>query len=222
MEFAVKSMVAGLALALGAGSPAWAGDPLSFEQAWVAPTAGTLGPGIEGGVRWNEYWGARASVNAFSLGFTYHQKKYDLDDRMRLLNAGLTADYYPFGGDFYVSGGVRIAANRIEGRMFNLKDRKKNGSINIIDDPLTKFTVSQNTFQPYLGAGYSIQLEERVTLNFDFGALYAGTPQLSVNSHADRFGISRREINNAIDRARDRIAPFKVYPVAQIGLRFNF
>jgi hypothetical protein len=87
---------------------------------------------------------------------------------------------------------------------------------------LTDYTVRQNTIQPYIGTGYSVELKERVSLNFDLGALYAGSPDLSVNSHAEKFGFTRRQINREIEKQRDRLAPFQVLPVVQVGLTFKF
>jgi hypothetical protein len=218
----MKRAIVGLMLMFGlSAGPSWAGDALSFDDFWVAPSAGTLGVGVEAGYRWNENWGARADIYGASMPFTYHESNYDLHNRLTLLNAGVTADYYPFEGNFRVSGGVRVAANKIEGSVKNLK-KHSNGSTTIIEDPLTDFTVRQNAIQPYLGTGYSVKLQDRVSLNFDLGALYAGTPSLSVDSRAHLFGFTRREINNEIEKARDRIAPFKFYPVVQIGLKVQF
>jgi hypothetical protein len=209
-----------IACSLPAGF-ARAADALSVQEYWAAPTFGTLGVGVEGGYRWNPYWSARASINGGNFKYNYHDNRSDLINRLSLFSAGVTADYYPFEGDFRVSAGVRLSASEITGKMMNLEKRSKHLTV-IIDDPLTRYTVRQNVIQPYLGIGYSAAVTSRLTLNFDFGALYAGTPSLSVNSHADRFGFTPRQIDNEVRRQRDRIAPFSVYPVAQIGLKFRF
>lgn len=218
----MKRAAAVLAMVLSAlAAPAFAADALSFERYWVTPNAGTLGIGIEGGYRWNEYWGARASLNGGGLTFTYHDKDADLINRTMLLSAGVTGDYYPFAGDFRVSAGVRLSANKIDGEMRNLKKHGKNYTITI-DDPLTDYTMRQNAVQPYIGIGYSVEIKQRVSLNFDLGALYAGTPSLSVRSNAEKFGFTSDQINNEIERQRDRLSHFPVYPVAQIGLTIEF
>jgi len=213
----VLSVLAGPARAADVLFP----DNLSFEKSWLTPNISTLGVGVEGGYRWNERWGGRVGINGLSANFTYHDKDADLINKLMLLNAGVTADYYPFAGDFRVSGGVRLSANKIDGKLRNLTKRGKNFTV-IIDDPLTNYTVRQNAIQPYLGAGYSVQLQQRVSLNFDFGALYAGSPELSVRSQAEQFGFTRHQINREIERQRNRLAPFQVYPVVQIGLTVKF
>jgi hypothetical protein len=218
----MKSGIAVLALVLSMPAlPAWAGDTLSFEKNWMTPNVSTLGVGVEGGYRWNEYWSARVGINGAGFKYTYHDKDSDLINKVSLLSAGATADYYPFAGDFRVSAGARLSANVVHGKLQNLIKHGKHYNITIAD-PLTHYTVRQNAIQPYLGTGYSVELKERVSLNFDLGALYAGSPDLSVTSHAEKFGFTRRQINNEIERQRNRIAPFQVYPVVQIGLNIKF
>ena len=218
----MKSRFAVLALILSmpAGS-AFAGDALSFDKAWMTPSISTLGIGVEGGYRWNDYWGARAGANVLGFNYVYHDTKSDLHNNVNLLSAGVTADYYPFAGDFRVSTGVRLSANKINGEMRNLVKHGKNYTVTIAD-PLTRYTLRQNAIQPYLGAGYSIEIKQRMSLSFDLGALYAGAPELSVNSHAERFGFTRRQINNEIEHQRDRLAPLQIYPVVQVGLNIKF
>jgi hypothetical protein len=221
MRFALVLQALSATVALAAAGHAGAGDALSFDKFTLTPNVGTLGAGIEGGYRWNPYWGARIGLNGGGFGYTYHDNKSDLVNQVTLLNAGATADYYPFAGDFRVSAGVRLSANKVEGKMRNLKKTGKNYEI-LIDDPLTSYTVRQNAIQPYLGIGYAVEIKPRLSLTFDFGALYAGQPRLGVRSHAEEFGFTPKQIRDEIAHQRDRIAPFQVYPIAQIGLTFRF
>jgi long-subunit fatty acid transport protein len=218
----MKSGIAVLALVLSVPAvPAWAGDALSFEKNWLTPDISTLGVGVEGGYRWNDYWSGRIGINGLAFDYTYHDKDSDLLNRATLISAGVTADYHPFAGDFRVSAGARLSANRVKGKLQNLVKHGKHYNVTIAD-PLTHYTARQNVLQPYLGAGYSVELKQRVSLNFVLGALYAGSPDLSVTSHAEKFGFTRRQINNEIERQRNRIAPFQVYPVVQIGVNVQF
>lgn len=210
------------AMALLLAGPALADDDPAYDRFFLMPNVSTLGAGIEAGYRANELWQLRAGVNGASGNFVYKRSDYDLHSRFSLLNAGVTADYFPFAGDFHLSGGLRLSANRIEGRVKNLHGKLKSGANVFVPNPLTDFTVTQNVIQPYLGAGYSVKIREGVALNFDLGALYAGTPDLDVDSRADKLGFSRKDIRREIARAQDRISPFKVYPVVQVGLKFSF
>ena len=219
MRFRIATFTATALLLAG---PAFADDDPAYDRFFLMPNVSTLGAGIEAGYRANELWQLRAGVNGASGNFVYKRSDYDLHSRFSLLNAGVTADYFPFAGDFHLSGGLRLSANRIEGRVKNLHGKLKNGANVFVPNPLTDFTVTQNVIQPYLGAGYSVKIREGVALKFDLGALYAGTPDLDVDSRANKLGFSRKDIRREIARAQDRISPFKVYPVVQVGLKFSF
>jgi hypothetical protein len=230
MRWAIQGLVTIAAIA--ASGVACAADLALLEQPKVQKSAwswntnfGTLGPGIEAEYRFDEFWGVRGGINAFGGSYVYHDNNSDMPSRYSLLSAGLTADYYPYGGDFRLSAGARLSASKIDGKLRNLSATVKNGHTRFkvtIDDPLTDFTITQNPIQPYIGAGYSVKLEERVSLNFDLGALWAGTPGLSVHSRAGQFGFTHDQIRHEVERARDRVSWFKVYPVVQVGLKFSF
>lgn len=219
MKLLVRVLAALLPLLAG---PALADDDPAYDRFFLMPNVSTLGVGIEGGYQMNETWRFRAGVNGGAGRFVYQRKNYDLNSQATLLNAGVTVDYFPFAGDFYLSGGLRISGNRIEGKVKNMHGRLKGGSELFVPDPLTDYTVTQNVIQPYLGGGYSVRIKQNLSLNFDLGALYAGTPDLDVESRANKLGFSRKDIRREIERAQNRIAPFKVYPVVQVGLKFQF
>lgn len=202
--------------------PALADDDPAYDRFFLMPNVSTLGLGIETGYRMNENWQVRAGVNGGAGSFVYKRRDYDLKSDATLLNAGVTVDYFPFANNVYLSGGLRFSANRIEGKVKNLHGKLKGGSEVFVPNPLTDYTVTQNAIQPYLGGGYSLKIRQNVSLNFDLGAVYAGTPDLDVHSRAHKLGFSRKDIRREIERAQDRIAPFKVLPVVQVGLRFDF
>src|SRR4051812_33520890 len=100
----MKRGIVALALVLSVpAASASAGDALSFEKNWLTPNISTLGVGVEGGYRWNDYWGGRIGINGLAFNYTYNDKDADLVNRATLMSAGVTADYYPYAGDWRVS-----------------------------------------------------------------------------------------------------------------------
>lgn len=219
MKFLLGMLAVALPLLAG---QARADDDPAYDRFFLMPNVSTLGAGVEAGYRIDEHWRARVGVNGLSTRFVYHDKDSDLHSKLTMLNGGATVDYFPFAGNFYVSGGVRLSANRIEGKVKNLHGKSTSGSSLDVPNPLTSYTVTQNPIQPYLGGGYSVKVREGVSINFDFGALYSGTPDLDVDSRAHKLGFSRHHIRREIERAQNRISPFKVLPVVQVGLKFEF
>lgn len=190
--------------------PAVAGDDPAYDRFFLMPDVSGLGLGVEAGYRLNPHWQLRGGVNGYAGSFVYKQKDSDLHSRLSLLSAGVTVDYFPFAGDFHLSGGARLSANRIDGKVRNLHGTLKNGAHVFVPDPLTDFTVRQNVVQPYLGTGYSVKVQEGVSLKFDLGALYAGTPDLDVDSRAHKLGFSKKDIRREIERAQNRLSAFKI------------
>ena len=220
----MKTLILLTASALSFGGQTFAGD-FTSDRFFMMPNAGTLGAGIEAGYSLNDNWRARIGINRLKTSFVYHDKNADLHNSLDLLSGGMTVDYFPTASNFYLSGGLRLSANSIKGSLKNLSAKSTNGSQSVqlfIEDPLTRFSLRQNAVQPYLGTGYSRPLTERITFNLDLGALYAGTPELSVRSRATQFGFTRDQIRRETERQKDRLSSYKFLPVAQIGFKFNF
>ena len=239
----MKSSVATLAaLAPLIGAPAQAADLVApqpaasgveiadpaYDRFFIMPNLSTLGAGVELGYRIDPSWQVRGGINGLAGSFVYRDKDSDLHNKVRLLNGGVKVDWFPYsgalkwGGEVYLTGGLLLSANRIQGRVKNLHGKLKSGSNVFVPNPLTTYEVTHNAIQPYIGAGYSWKVKENISLNFDLGAAYAGKPDLAVDSRAHKLGFSRRDIRREIERANNRLSPFRVYPVVQVGLKFDF
>jgi Outer membrane protein beta-barrel domain len=213
------------ALATLLGSDAYAGDDPVYDRFFFGPTLGTLGTGVEAGYRIDDNWRVRADIAGLRGSLLYKANRADVDANIKLLSGGLTFDYFPTAGNLYVSGGARLSASRISGSLKNLSATAHVAGHRFdifMADPLTDFSVRQNAIQPYIGVGYAVPLTARTSLNIDFGALYAGSPDLSVNSRATRFGFTQHQIDREIQHQQNRLNPFKFLPVAQVGLKFSF
>jgi hypothetical protein len=195
------------------------------DDLMLLPQVGTLGVGIGAEKRLNDAWAARFDVSGASFSFSHSAKKSDSDNRVRLFSLGATADYYPFEDGLRISGGVRLSGSYAKGRLSNLErqyGKGKDAITVIIRDPLTTYKVTQNPVQPYLGLGYSLKIQDRLSLSLDLGALYGGEPDLRVVSHADLYGFSEQQIEQEIRKQQRRLSAYPVYPVVQVGLTYRF
>lgn len=200
-----------------------AGEP--FDQARFSAKAGTLGTGVEGDWRLDPFWGVRAGLFAGRINFDWHDKRADLKNQATFLNGQLTADYYPWQDGFRLSGGVVVSASQIKGRVYNINRTVKAFGRKVtvtVPDPLTRYTVTANPVQPFIGAGYSHPISERISLDLDVGALYAGEPNLDVVSHAGRLGFTKRQIDAEIAKARARASDYQFMPVIGLGIKIKF
>ncbi|MCD2174726.1 TonB-dependent receptor [Rhizobium sp. C4] len=196
LKLAILCVTAGLAFQ---GKGARAGDAY-----YLTPGVGTLGGSIKGGYRWSENMGASGIVSGFMYSRNVTYAGVPGNARTQLFGAGFILDYYPVGGDLRVSGGLRYSNDKVTGTV------TQSGTT-------VGFTAEANTLQPYLGLGYSLPVSRNMALDLDVGAYYMGkttvTPDRAFNNAA---------ISGALSQASADFNKTNFYPVAQLGLRFEF
>ena len=181
------------------GATALAGDAY-----YITPGVGTLGVSVKGGYRWSQDMGVSGIVSGFSYSRNVTYAGVPGTAKTSLFDMGMILDYYPMGGDLRVSGGVRYSQDKVTG--------------NVSDSGTTVgYTLKANSLQPYLGVGYSLPVGDRMAVDLDLGAYYRGTTTVTTNS-----SFSNSNIDAALNKAKSDANDYPVYPVAQIGLRFEF
>ncbi|MFN3835067.1 MAG: hypothetical protein ACK4NO_04105 [Glycocaulis sp.] len=111
-------IAAALGAASGQTSPAATGEGFftastdSDRRAFAGLRAGTLGVGLEGGYRLNDYFQIRA--HAAGLVYSDDQTVADIssDFSLRLASIGGGVDFFPFRRVFYVTAGARYNFNK--------------------------------------------------------------------------------------------------------------
>lgn len=189
----------GLAAIVTAGEPAWAGNAY-----YVTPGVGTLGASVKGGYRWSENMGVTGIVSGFTYSRNTTYSGVPATAKTQLFGTGILFDYYPIGGDFRISGGLRYSADKVTGT--------------VTDSGTTVgFTAQANSLQPYVGLGYSLPIKSNIALDLDVGAYYTG----KTNVTPDRT-FNNANISNALTKAQSDMNNTSFYPVAQLGVRFEF
>ena len=197
----------------------------SQSEIEVNPRVGTLGIGVDLGLRYNNSLGFRISNNylAGEVDDTVEGIDYNLD--ASLYNAGLILDYYPFQEGLRVSVGAFYSANELD-----LKS-SGNGSINIGSATYTQSeygrlegSVETPTFAPYVGIGYNKKLGQSWGLNVDAGALIYDSQDVTLKSVGGSLSNDptlnanlQREIRQ-IEDASD----YYIYPVIMVGASYYF
>lgn len=181
------------------GTAAFAGDAY-----YITPGVGTLGVSVKGGYRWSQDMGVSGLVSGFAYSRDVTYAGVPGTAKTSLFDMGLLLDYYPLGGDLRVSGGVRYSQDKVTG--------------NVTDSGTTVgYTLKANSIQPYLGVGYSLPVSDRMAVDLDLGAYYRGTTTVTTNT-----SFSNSNIDAALNKAKSDANDYPVYPVAQVGLRFEF
>lgn len=161
--------------------------------------------------------------------FRYAEAAYGYDAKVRLggavrlLNGGVTADYYPFGDGFRLSGGVVINGNEVTAHGVPT-GQLRIGAATIAGTLPGRVDASAtfNAVAPVIGVGYTALLSRHLRLSADLGAMYEGDPHLSYRLTGFP-PLPSIAANAESERERlQRLLNYPVYPVAMIGLGWQF
>ncbi|WP_207482234.1 porin family protein [Arenibaculum pallidiluteum] len=201
------------------------------RPATFGPSASTLGLGAEAGFRFNDSFGIRGGANYLSWSTSREIGGIDYDADLRLASGGLVGDYYPLGGGFRISAGLRINGNKADISAVP-------GPFQTVDLGGTTYTGSEigrldgkvdfNRFAPYLGLGYEARLSDALSLSFDAGALWQGKPDVSLRATPGAALPPAAAAQLAADVERERrnveddLEPFQFFPVVSITAKYRF
>jgi len=212
-------------LAAGAAMPA-AADLIPGVSLTPELSVSTLGIGPELDVRPAVLpIGLRIGGNFFSLTRNISSNDIEYHGKADLQSGAFTADWYPFLVGFRVSGGIRLNGNKA-----TVDALPNNGTITVnhVAYSTAGSSVSgQITFRevaPYAGVGYSGTLPFGLTLGFDLGAMFQGTPRAELAAQgaitqAPGFAANLAQETSSL---QNKVKDFTVYPVAEITMGWRF
>ncbi|MEW6331180.1 MAG: hypothetical protein AB1560_06955 [Pseudomonadota bacterium] len=187
--------------------------------------AGTLGLGVELTRSFGEKFSVGLGFNSYDIETTDSASDIDYDFDFELQSVALLANYHPFGGGFRVTGGALYNQNELK------LTGRPTGSTYVINGQT--YTASQvgtlngtlvfDKTAPYLGLGWGNRPGSRVGVAFDIGALYQGSPGLSLSATG---ALSDPALAADLERERrsaeEDLSDFKWYPVVSLGVYFHF
>ncbi len=197
----------------------------------VGLKAGTLGLGLEG--RWSplRWLDVRMGVNSF---------EYDDDGSQAGVNYDATFSldtYYATGNFRFPLSPFRVTAGIVSnGNEFSMVSQDTGGlPITIGDDTFSAADVgtlqsvsSFSSTAPYVGVGYDFEIFGKVGLNLDFGVLWQGEPEVTLEASglatappAIQAALTT-ELENERVELEDEMSDFKAWPVLSLGFVYNF
>jgi hypothetical protein len=224
-------LAAGALLACSAFSTANA-DESSIA---AAVRVGTPGYGLELDVGFADRFAARLGYSFLDWNHSITDTDLRYDGRLKINNASLLFDWYVTGGGFHItagatSGGVKVdATGRPSGGTYEL-----NG---------TTYTAAQvgsisghvefgNSVAPYVGVGWGNPIDKagRLSFLFDIGAMYGGTPDVTLNVTCGTAApegtalCTRLKQDVAAEKhdLEDNVELARWYPVVNLGVAYRF
>jgi hypothetical protein len=228
-QFMRITLAAALAVAFIA-TPAVAQDKTS--SVGVGVTAGTLGIGPEVNFRTDNF-GVRGSATFFSYGRDVESDGIQYAGDLKLRSFGGSLDFYPGGGNFRASAGLRVGKNRVE---LNAQPAATT-SVQVGDVTYTGTQIGTLSGEirpkkvaPTLTIGYGSGVGSGLYFGIDAGAMFQGSPKVrrltatgplatdtttAGQNFRTQLANEAREIENDIDN-------FKIYPILQLALGYRF
>jgi hypothetical protein len=212
----------------------------------VAPTAnadmgmglraGTFGYGVDLDVGLTEKLTLRLAYNRLSFDQTIEDTDVTYDGTLNIDSFSGYLDWFPFGGGFKLSVGAVSSGPAID-----VDGTPAPGTFVEIGD--TTYSATQvgslrgeiilgKSVAPYIGLGYGNVVSEkhRVTFLFDVGAIYSGTPDVTMYAtcgpalagNPAACAQLQRDVQDEIDELKTDAATAEWYPVINIGIGIRF
>jgi hypothetical protein len=184
--------------------------------------AGTLGLGVEFSYPISQRLGVRLNADSYKYSRKFNQDGIDYDGDAKLKTGSLLLDWFPFAGNFRISAGPVYNGNKL-----------------LLSTPNTALTINGTPYQaqldgqvdfkkyvPYAGIGYGRPIGSGLSLTFDLGVIFQGTPTATLNGTCSPAPACTAQFQTDLKAQEaslnDKIKDFRYYPVATLGLAYTF
>jgi hypothetical protein len=205
------------------------------SDAAVGVTVGTTGLGADLDFSLGSRLGARVGYS----GFVYHHDISQTDvtyaGKLTFSEFSGLLDWYALGGGFRLTAGAFGGNTRVD-----VNGRPTAGTYRIGNATYTAAEVGTlsgqlkfgNSVSPYVGIGWGNPFlrDDRVTLQVDVGAIYGGTPSVSLAAHCGTAAPPGSPVCDQIQsqvpaerrKLQDDVTVAKWYPVVNVGVAIRF
>lgn len=200
-------------------------SPVAAKAEGLAVTGkvGTLGLGLELTKSYSDVFTSRLGFNTYTLARTATQGTVNYDAKLKLQTFSALADWYPMHGALRATGGLFYNKNKM-----SLTGVPTGGSTYTINGQ--QYTMSSlqsevtfNSVAPYLGIGWGNATEQGKGwgLNSDFGILFQGSPKVTLTQTGGN-AAAQAALNQEQVRLQDSVKSYKYYPVASVGVSYQW
>lgn len=234
----MKNKILTCTLILAFASPAIA--ERSLPDVGVGAVAGSLGVGLTLTVPIIPELNVRAYGAGLSFGVDVEvddadgiqDNELDFDGDVTVGGVGALLDYHPFRNGFRASAGVLYNFNKFEGTAVcdeTLCEVDGQQPPVVARGDRVRGEVDYSGVAPYVGLGWGNAVDKngRWSFSFDVGAMFTGSPDVSVRCTQVAAGAAAQSICNQQaeaeeDELEDEVGDFKVYPVVSLGFAYRF
>jgi hypothetical protein len=192
---------------------------------------GTLGGGVELSYALSQRAALRLNADSYNRRQTSTESDIQYDIKFKLQTASLMGDWFPFANNFRISAGAMFNGNK-----FTLNGQPTGGTFtingvtyNAADVGSLDATVKFRKAAPYLGIGYGRPINSGLSLIFDAGIMFQGSPRSKIDATCGTSIQGTVQCTNlqndaAAEQSRldESLHSFKFYPVISLGLAYTF
>ena len=229
MKYPQASILACATLALCAVPLAARADDATHVG--VAVTAGLSGLGADLGVNLNDHLGLRATAAGYSINRNgNYGTSVDWNGSLRLFQAGLLLDGYPFAGVFHLTAGLVHDGNSASatGRPVAGATYTFNGNTYSASEVSSaSMSVDWGKSAPYLGLGWgNLSGSSGFHFTSDLGVIFSGSPTASVNvtCNASASVCTQMATDVAAEQTKlqNDVHKISAWPVLRFGIGYAF
>src|SRR5713101_6904983 len=191
---------------------------------------GTLGGGVELSYALSQRAALRLNADGYNRTQSKTHDNIDYDMKLKLQTVSLLGDWFPFANNFRISLGAMFNGNK-----FSLKGQPTGGFFTINGNQYNTAQVGSldaavdfNKAAPYFGIGYGRPINSGLSLIFDLGVLFQGSPKSKIDLTCGPLATpaqcaqAQSDAQAEQSRLNESLHSFKYYPVISLGLAYTF
>lgn len=201
----------------------------------VAVRAGTPGVGLDLDLGLSPAFGVRVGFSGFDINHNIDTSDVDYDGRLKLATVTGLLDWYAFSGGFHLTAGVAGNDTKLD-----VVGEPSQGTYTIDGHTYSSSQLGSltgqlkfgNSVSPYVGFGWGNPAGEdsRIHFLFDVGAIYGGTPSVTLNAQCGPAApagspvCSKAQSDLASEEAklRHKADILQWYPMVSLGIGVRF
>ncbi len=193
---------------------------------------GSMGPGFEGHLRLSDSMVLRGGYNRLDVSYNTSEDDLDFDGTVAFDNARIGLDFYPFQGTFRLSTAYVFNGNNVDLKakpnaqgVFEINGNTY--STTEVQDIRVQLEYPDSALYAGLGWGNPVAPGKGLGVTVDVGVVFTDEADLKTRVNCGATTPGRCDQLNAdvateTDKIKDDLGDFKLWPLLQLGLTYQF